>query len=206
MAEYSSPPSTLTVLLFFPTADSNTPNDWKNERLTLFLETQLPQYDILLLQETWTPASGGRKERLMRTAYEQGYHYYARSACAGRLVDAMLLILSRHPLTSFSEWTYSNSMGDEKKATKGVMHARALLHGKSTCRLDLFTTHLQSGGGDSGGNAVRSLQTKELATFVRQVSGTGDIVSVIGGDFNIQGRQRNGTPNGTQWQVQRIGT
>ena len=82
-------------------SDPGTDNDWKNERLDLFIATKLANYDILLLQEVWTPMNEGRKEKLMQAAQEQGFPYYVRSACLGKLTDAMLLILSRQRFFTF---------------------------------------------------------------------------------------------------------
>ena len=198
-------------------ADPGTDNDWKNERLDLFIATKLANYDILLLQEVWTPMNEGRKEKLMQAAQEQGFPYYVRSACLGKLTDAMLLILSRHPIVSAEEFTYTQAVGDEVMATKGVLGAEIYLHGHKQCRVDVFTTHLQSGESNNGGNEIRRAQTIELGEFVRHRQRTekigsgsgsglggvnGDVnvnmnMGIIGGDFNIDGRKSriDGTPS-----------
>ena len=197
-------------------ADPGTDNDWKNERLDLFIATKLANYDILLLQEVWTPMNEGRKEKLMHAAREQGFPYYIRSACLGKLTDAMLLILSRHPIVSAEEFTYTQAVGDEVMATKGVLGAEIYLHGNKQCRVDVFTTHLQSGESNNGGNEIRRAQTIELGKFVRQRterigsgsgSGSGGVnmnMGIIGGDFNIDGRTSriDGTPS-TEYQYLR---
>ena len=113
-------------------------------------------------------------------------------------MDAMLLILSRHPLVSTNEYTFSKAIGIDAYAAKGVLHARALLHGEEACAVDLYSTHLQAGGGDEGAR-VRSAQTIEVAKFIdAQRRGGGKILpAVVGGDFNINGRtsDQNGTIN-----------
>ena len=113
-------------------------------------------------------------------------------------MDAMLLILSRHPLVSTNEYTFSKAIGIDAYAAKGVLHARALLHGEEACAVDLYSTHLQAGGGDEG-SRVRSAQTIEVAKFIdAQRRGGGKILpAVVGGDFNINGRtsDQNGTIN-----------
>ena len=55
----------------------------------------------------------------------------------------MLLILSRHPLVAGDEKTFTQSVGEDAMATKGVVFARALINGKAACAVDLFVTHLQ---------------------------------------------------------------
>ena len=183
-----------------PITDSGTKNDWKNERLALFINTELDKFDILLLQEVWTPFSEGRKDQLIAAAKEMGFLYYVRSGCKGKLIDAMLLILSRHPIMSAEEFTYTNFVGDETHASKGALGATIHLYGQQRCRTDVFTTHLQAGESSNGGNEVRRSQTRELGAFVksRTEGSSNPLMAIIGGDFNINGRtsKRNGTPSG----------
>ena len=170
-------------------------NDFKQERLEYFIAHVMENYDILLLQETWSVNDAGRKKRLVSAARDKGFEYFTRSRCAiGGLMDAMLLILSRHPLVSTHEHTFTKAIGVDAYATKGVLHARAWLHGEENCAVDLFATHLQAGGGEEGA-VVRSLQTREVAAFVDAQRGSVIPPAVVAGDFNINGRTSDG--NGT---------
>ena len=146
-------------------ASTSGSNDFKEERLQLFIQ-RLDDYDVLLLQETWMVNSATRKERLVSAARSRGFRFWVRAACHGDAITAMLLILSRHPLTASDEHSYSARVGLEVLASKGALRARAWINGNSACAVDFYNTHLQAGEEENGGDDVRSKQTKELATFV----------------------------------------
>jgi endonuclease/exonuclease/phosphatase family metal-dependent hydrolase len=174
-------------------AEPGTKNDWKDERLQIFIDTVIDDYDILLLQEVWTPLSSGRKEKLIAEARKRGYKYYVRSRCKGKPMDAMLLILSKHPLVANAEHTFSVATGEDQLASKGVLFARAYIRGLKQCTLDLYTTHMQAW--DNPQNIqIRRQQTKELAAFVNKKSGS-RISAVIAGDFNSDGLLANNYNN-----------
>ena len=181
-------------------AETRGENDFKDARLEALIE-RLDAYDILLLQETWIVNAARRKERLVEAARARGFPYYVRSACdrGGLLSDAMLLILSRHPLVLTREHTFADRVGLERWASKGVLHARAWLNGDASCAVDLFTTHMQAGEANNGGDDVRSRQTRELVQFVLSGDHGADheVAAVIAGDFNIDGRssRTDGTPS-----------
>jgi endonuclease/exonuclease/phosphatase family metal-dependent hydrolase len=162
-------------------------NDFKEERLTVFLE-RLDDYDILLLQEVWPTNGAGRYNRLMQNAHDQGFRHHVRAACKGKVMSAMLLILSRHPLVAGDEHTFTQSIGQDAMATKGVVFARALINGEADCAVDLFVTHLQAGMSGSGGHEVRANSTREVGTFVRSKLSERRTTAIIAGDFNIHGR------------------
>ena len=122
------------------------------------------------MQETWITNSARRKERLVSAARSHGLNFWVRSACRGDPIDAMLLILSRHPLVASKEHTYKARMGLEDLASKGVLHARAWINGNSSCAVDFYDTHLQAEEEETGGDEVRSQQTQELVEFVRRTS------------------------------------
>ena len=165
-------------------SEPGTKNDWKDERLQIFIDTQLDKYDILLLQEVWTPLSSGRKEKLIQEAKKHGYNYYVRSGCNGKPMDAMLLILSKHPLEKNAEHSFAASSGEDKMASKGVLFARAYIHGDKQCVLDMYNTHMQAW--DTIENIqTRRDQTKELGAFVN--TNTGNKTAIIAGDFNSNG-------------------
>ena len=190
-------------------------NDFKEERLDIMI-SRLDQFDVVAFQETWLVLDNGRKARLVAAAKQAGYPYFVRSECRGRLNDGMLLILSRHPITDSKELTFSQGKGFDGMATKGVLWARIRLCDDPGCVLDLFTTHLQSGGGHDptaaatgarGGDPekywARMSQLSELGAFVKRQmaisagrTGGAQPVGLVTGDFNVNGRTAydDGTP------------
>lgn len=169
-------------------------DDFKEERMDALID-RLDQYDILLLQEIWLTMSNNRLTRLINRAGEKGFKFYARGQCRGPAVTSMLLILSRHPLTLSSEHTFKHKTGDENGASKGVLHARALINDDANCPLDLFTTHMQSGSSKEkllSAKEIRSLQVQEMSEFVLKEM---DTTAIVTGDFNIDGRNPDSSPS-----------
>ena len=187
-------------------------NDFKDERLTLLIDEQLDRFDIILFQESWAPLDGGRKRRLMAAARAKGFSYFIRSSCRGKIVDAMLLIMSRYPITDAEEMSYKAGAGQDAMSSKGVLWARvrlvrgshneAMRAAASSCDIDLFNTHLQSGGGRTGVGSgwwdpmrprtaeyhARYAQLSELGAFVRAKMGqVGAGMGVrAGGNFTLR--------------------
>lgn len=181
-------------------------NDFKEERMADMVG-HFDDYDLLLLQETWTPGSNRRKSRLIGLAREKGFHYYARSACkfGAPCMDAMLLILSRYPLTDAGEHTYTTGAGVDYFASKGavwtVLQPPVDVFGPNVAPVLVVTTHLQANFG-GGRDEVREQQVEELGKLLRErmealdrSPATQGAVALVTGDFNIQGRRGRADPN-----------
>jgi endonuclease/exonuclease/phosphatase family metal-dependent hydrolase len=178
--------------------DTAAENDFKEERMQALIAL-LDAYDVLLLQEVWTPLSDGRKGRLIRAAEAKGFRFWVRSACCGRPVDAMLLIMSRHPITDSGEFVFPGGVSNDMMASKGVLWARVKPSSASGRAIDMFTTHLQSGSDPEEKMTERRRQVSQLGDFVRekietQAAGE-EGGALIAGDFNVHGRtsMMNGT-------------
>ena len=171
-------------------------NDFKNERLEAFL-ARLDDYDVLLLlQEVWPTWDEGRKARLVNSARDRGFRFFARSACRGRPVSGMLLIMSRHVLTHAHELAYEEATGTDSLASKGALWVRAFVNGERACQVDLFNTHMQAEG-RWGGDGMRWRQIGALGRHVRATLGDAATPAVVAGDFNVNGRTAldDGTPS-----------
>jgi hypothetical protein len=199
-------------------------NDFKDERLTLLIDEQLDRFDIILFQESWAPLDGGRKRRLMTAARAKGFSYFIRSSCRGKIVDAMLLIMSRYPITDAEEMSYVAGAGEDAMSSKGVLWARvrlvrgshneAMRAAASSCDIDLFNTHLQSGGARTGVGSgwwdpmrprtveyhARYEQLSELGAFVRAKMGqvgagmgvrAGGNITLRAGDGRVRQRAKD---------------
>lgn len=104
--------------------------DWKEERLQLFLDTELSKYDVIAFQETFAFGSS-RRDRLIKSAYVKGFKYSTACKTFGLLkfrIDGGLVILSRFPISKTAEITFDRGtqIGDWF-AAKGVIYAQIRL-------------------------------------------------------------------------------
>ena len=95
-------------------------------------------------------------------------------------------LASRLPIVERALRPFSRPhVGSERFARKGVLHARVLVEQSPRLELDVLTTHLQAGEGQSAA-AVRARQLRELREVIDAV-GSQDRPFVICGDLNICG-------------------
>lgn len=79
---------------------------------------------------------------------------------------------------------FSCGKGADGTATKGALHAEIELQAKPRIRMNVVTTHLQSGYTETIGRA----QIKELQQFIAKVAGESPYPILINGDFNLDAR------------------
>jgi endonuclease/exonuclease/phosphatase family metal-dependent hydrolase len=137
---------------------SNNGNDYKNERLALFIQ-ELNNYDIIAMQEMFE-LMNGRQEQLIAAAREAGFAYALRGKWPSffhtKFVDSGLLILSRYPILRHDFHIFQQGALIDKFSAKQVMYAEIAL---GSTRLHLFTAHTQAtyalydNGAPSSGNA-----------------------------------------------------
>jgi len=177
-----------------------TPDDHKNMRLQELID-ELDAFDVVALQEVWPTFSQGRLHELIKGAQAKGFSHWVRAACAkpwaGRVVNSMLFVISRHPLSNIEETFYTSCSSTDCAARKGALGARVTPFGDSSLTFDLVTTHLNAGnanGWDESiteplGVAARGPQLVELRDFVdarRQAKGFDETwPTLLAGDFNM---------------------
>lgn len=176
----------------------NMANDWKNERLDIFIEEHLPHYGIICLQEMFATFTW-RQHKLLNAAERCGYQHAAIGGAAPFIIsdhhlslkipflDAGIVILSKYPMIETDALHYSAGVLIDSWAPKICLHSliRIPASGKY---LHVFNTHMQST--HTGWNVddtirARAKQTEELAFFVRKKVATTKAAALICGDFNL---------------------
>ncbi|KAI9142005.1 Endonuclease/exonuclease/phosphatase [Paraphysoderma sedebokerense] len=178
--------------------------DYKDQRLRMFTDTVLNDYDILAFQELFGSYSSRRK-RFIHAAAERGLKYSAEgpmgSIWKGKLVDSGLLILSRYPIVEMNNVMYDAGSTVDKLAAKGATYARIQL--SSTRHLHLFNTHLQASYSTTPSISDHSVVTRiaqltqcidfmktSLSTHIDSIRSGRDVV-IFAGDLNINGQQED---------------
>ena len=92
----------LSYNLFLRPFVKNVDNDWKDERLEAFVETQLHHFDIMCFQEVFDFFNNTRREKLITYARKAGFLYHSVCESApifsSALLDGGILTLSRFPI------------------------------------------------------------------------------------------------------------
>ena len=140
----------LSGLYFVPTGPPapkfthNVHNDFKDERLTCFIESYLDKYDVICLQEMFG-AFSRRRKRLIRLAKSKGFLWKVSSPqnrSSMYLVDGGCLILSKVKIVAEAATVFPPGMMSDRLAAKGVIYAK--LNPKPGVYVHLFVTHLQA--------------------------------------------------------------
>lgn len=118
---------TYNLYLRPPLINSNG-NDWKDERLELFIKHVMPKYDVMALQEVFELGSS-RQARLILAAKKLGFKWSVKSVAPPLLtslkfIDAGLLILSKFPIVEASGHIYSTGHQIDHYAAKQVIYAK----------------------------------------------------------------------------------
>lgn len=194
---------TYNLYLRPPLINSNG-NDWKDERLDLFIARVLPQYDVIALQEVFALGSS-RQRRLVHAARQLGFGWVVSSVAPPfltslKFIDAGLLILSRYPIVEAAGHIYQTGFQIDHYAAKQVIYARISIPGENgaTHDINVFTTHTQASyyentaDVNAQNDAARLSQVQELLQFVDEKvhsrpDNTNNPVLVLG-DLNLDAR------------------
>lgn len=194
---------TYNLYLRPPLINSNG-NDWKDERLDLFIARVLPQYDIIALQEVFALGSS-RQRRLVHAARQLGFGWVVSSVAPPfltslKFIDAGLLILSRYPIVEAAGHIYQTGFQIDHYAAKQVIFARISIPSSngSTHDINVFTTHTQASYYENTADinaqndAARLSQVQELLHFVNEKvhsrPDNADNPVLVLGDLNLDAR------------------
>jgi len=185
---------TINMLLRPPFINYNG-DDFKNERLDLFIHHVLVHYDIVAVQEVFWFCNF-RLSRLLAQAKARGFLWYTSNAppplLSRKFVDGGLLILSRYPITATTKRVFANGVQIDGWAAKQVLHAQ--VHLSPFTHIHVITTHTQAD------YAFNASNTKNAATRMSQIREIGEIIHDIWkadpkkgdvfliGDLNVDGR------------------
>lgn len=179
----------------------NVENDWKNERLDIFIREHLPHYSIICLQEMFATFTW-RQHTLLHAAEQCGFQHAAIGGAAPFVIsdhhlslkipflDAGVVILSKFPILETDALHYSASVLIDAWAPKICLHAliRIPISGRY---VHVFNTHMQSthtGWGVHQTIQARAKQMEELSIFVRKKVSAQPHPVLICGDFNLDAR------------------
>jgi endonuclease/exonuclease/phosphatase family metal-dependent hydrolase len=176
---------TYNVFMRPPLIHSNK-GDFKNERLTVFIEQFLHLFDIVCLQEMFCTGTM-RCNVLKKAATTIGLKYSAHIGTSyrkARLVDGGIMILSRYPIVEVDRIYYTKAAQSDALSAKGVLSA--LIQIKPDVQLLVITTHLQAEYPGKSSLDVQASQLMELKNFlVDKQKQYPNVPMVLCGDFNI---------------------
>jgi endonuclease/exonuclease/phosphatase family metal-dependent hydrolase len=176
----------------------NVANDWKNERLEIFIREHLPHFGIICLQEMFATFTW-RQHKLLDAAEKCGFQHAAIGGAAPFIIsdhhlslkipflDAGVVTLSKYPIIETDALHYSAGVLIDSWAPKICLHSliRIPVSGQY---LHVFNTHMQSThtGWDTNETIrARAKQMEELAFFIRSKVFLHPAPALICGDFNL---------------------
>jgi endonuclease/exonuclease/phosphatase family metal-dependent hydrolase len=185
---------TLNMFLRPPGIKTNS-SDFKDLRTRILIESILPQFDLVILQEVFSTLSS-RKSLIISESEKLGFLFSQigpeASPFSGTFTDSGLLVLSRFPILESDEITYEDSMSSDRLSSKGATYSKIQIG--SSC-IHLFSTHLQSSYTTFDYQEflryrmIRRKQLVQLKKFIDlKTAGLNETV-LIGGDFNIDGKE-----------------
>jgi endonuclease/exonuclease/phosphatase family metal-dependent hydrolase len=180
----------------------NVKDDYKNERLELFIRDHLASYGVICLQEMFGTLTW-RQRRLLSAAEECGFQHAAVGGASPFVVadhhlsikipflDSGVLTLCKYPIKETDTLHYSSSVLIDSYAPKIVLWSLVKLP-QHARYFHVFNTHMQSTHtGWSAEQTVRARahQVEEMAFFVRKkMSLHPGAPALICGDFNLDAR------------------
>jgi endonuclease/exonuclease/phosphatase family metal-dependent hydrolase len=173
----------------------NNANDWKNERLDLFINLYLSRFHVMCLQEIFSCLTL-RQRKLINAAEKRGFKHAVVAGAAPFLVtdhhltlkipllDAGLLILSKYPVRETGSHYYRNGALIDGYAPKQILWCLI----ETPRPLHIFNTHMQSTHTNwprEQADMARARQVEDLATYVCEKLAVHQCHALICGDFNL---------------------
>ncbi|CAG9324591.1 unnamed protein product [Blepharisma stoltei] len=186
----------LTLNLFLrPPLIKNNKSDYKDERLTYFINEILDSYDLICLQEVFGTLTR-RRNRLIKSAVQAGFYFSqspAPSFWSNQITDGGLLVLSRFPIIEQDFQGFYNGMGPDLFTFKGVIYCKISISGETA---HVFSTHTQASYHTDDAKLfqyyrnIRRNQLKVMKSFIDvKTQDSKDLVLVLG-DMNVDGREK----------------
>jgi len=166
-------------------------NDYKDERLKLFLQNEIFKWDIVAFQELFGTLSHRRHKLIKEAKKTWGFLYHAHaphpSPFSKHLVDGGLVIISKFPILESGYYVYTEGAAADALSAKGVLHAKIKL--MEGLMIHCFTTHLQASYASKEKDrakfeAIRDSQLLELQEFVHEKTGHDCHPILLMGDMN----------------------
>eukprot|EP00743_Colponemidia_sp_Colp-15_P002858 GILK01003092.1.p1 GENE.GILK01003092.1~~GILK01003092.1.p1 ORF type:complete len:377 (+),score=42.88 GILK01003092.1:75-1133(+) len=188
-----------------PPGVRSTSYTYKNQRIELFVEEFLPDFDVVCLQEVWKTilpsALDYRQDWLMQLATTKGFTHAVKSQRSSlwslKLVDGGLITLSKHPIVAHEWYPFQDDgMALERVCANGVLYTLINIHGTP---IHIFNTHFQSDHVSRDrveglGSTSRQKQTSELLHMIKRLTSCDDYPIFVVGDLNIEAWNRHMDP------------
>jgi endonuclease/exonuclease/phosphatase family metal-dependent hydrolase len=168
------------------------------ERVKTFLK-HIPQYDIIGLQEVWSP----RYQQVESFAKREGLHVVGSSQASVtnmlglRVFGGGLMILSKYPIETTRELVFDKGVASDGFVTKGVLYAKVKI---GSSYVHVFNTHMQASYGyefkeNDPYALIRQKQIKEVSSFIAKIALDDDHPIIAMGDFNVNAIRRPDEPS-----------
>jgi len=158
------------------------------ERVKTFLK-HIPQYDIIGLQEVWSP----RYQQVESFAKRNGLNVVGsaqaslKSMIGLRVFGGGLMIITKYPIETTRELVFDKGVASDGFVTKGILYAKVKTESSYA---HVFNTHMQASYGyefkeNDPYALIRRKQLKMIATFMSTLTMDDDHPIIMMGDFNV---------------------
>jgi endonuclease/exonuclease/phosphatase family metal-dependent hydrolase len=158
-------------------------------RTSAFLQ-HIPKYDILGLQEVWSP----RYQQVESFAKQKGYHVVGsaqaplQSIAGLRIFGGGLMIMSKYPIETTREAIFDKGVASDGFVRKGILYAKVKV--SSSSYVHVFNTHMQASYGYEFAEndpyaLIRKKQIQKIVAFIAKIALDDDHPIIMMGDFNV---------------------
>ena len=189
----------LTYNIFIrPELPLSSSTEYQEDRLEMFVDHVLPNYDIVCLQEMFHVPLTSRRRILIDEAKSIGFfwhHHSNKNSYFSPTIDGGLLVLSKLPIVRTDFLNFDSAAFADWYATKGVLYCLVQCGPTQGHFIHVFCTHLQATYSDETkqvSEKVRAEQLEQTTVFidkcVRSNRNGGGWPIVVCGDVNVQCR------------------
>jgi endonuclease/exonuclease/phosphatase family metal-dependent hydrolase len=189
----------LTYNIFIrPELPLSSTTEYQEDRLGMFVDHVLPNYDIVCLQEMFHVPLTSRRKILIEEAKSIGYfwhHHSNKNSYLSPTIDGGLLVLSKLPIIKTDFLNFESAAFADWYATKGVLYCLIQCGHSQGHFVHVFCTHLQATYTDETkkvSEKVRAEQLEQMTVFIEKCvrsnhNGAGWPIAICG-DVNVQCR------------------
>lgn len=170
-------------------------SEYQDERIEIFANNVLANYDIVCLQEMFSIPLSSRRHSFIEQAKGLGFYWHhlgKRNYSLSPTIDGGLLILSKLPIVKTDALTFSSAAFADWYAEKGVLYCLIQTGPSEGHYLHLFNTHLQATYDDKGKTISRNVRREQVIQTVdfinKCIKNREEWPIVICGDMNVQSR------------------
>lgn len=153
-------------------------------RIPYWILENIPDVDAIGIQEMFIGGCFENDLSLIDIFNYYGFSY-STAVVDSIFLNGGILIVSKHPIVKKDMHVYQNTYGVDSFVAKGVSYAKVEKSaGGQKKNYHLFSSHLQSGGGND--NSVRNKQCREWGIFTSSLNIPSHEPIIYGGDLNLR--------------------